>query len=136
MDRMAGLASLLGALLIALSLQRRLWDDPEPDEPLAVQVGLLGLLCALAAAIVVVASAAIEGDTELTRWETVVTSMALGGGLLFLIVRPLVDRTHLLGATLEQSIPKRLQAPARWLWSSVPVLLALTVVIVAVVTGR
>lgn len=113
---MTGIASLLGALLIALVVQRHLWDDHANDDSLYRQSHIFLTFVAMAASIIVVAGALIRGDTELTQWEMVVVAASLGPALLLLLGGLLVQQARSIGSTIEARVPLRVRPAMPWVW--------------------
>lgn len=131
----SSIATLMGALLIALIFQRRLWDRPTLDAPLWVHAWLLTVLLLLAVGLMLVVTAVLEGQTTLAGPRLSVVVMGCTWGFLTLVEPPLKNTSDDLIQSLERSLPEWVVRAGGVVWDIALVGAVVAVFIYAVSTG-
>lgn len=126
---MIGVGSILGALLIAIVVQRdHLWRR-HADERRIVQLYTAVSLIILGFALVVVAASTMSGATEFRDWELILVSLALGSGLTLLLGSLIAEQLEPWTSRAETKLPQRSRPVVAALWSYVYALVAVGVVV-------
>lgn len=132
---MAGLGSILGALLIALVVQRdSLWQSHAEERKAVVVYSSISLFV-LGMSLVVVAGAIMSGQVRLDLWQEAVVAVAIGGGLTLLLGSHLARQLDPFTTRLQQSLPARLRRPTQFVWSYIYLVVVVGVLIYTLMSG-